>query len=495
MKKFLLALLLLFCTSPLWSAEFFVGCSKADISPSQPCNLAGQMHARLAKSVKYPIMFNIVAMESREGNKTLDTAVVVGIDTVSVGIDYYAALRSMAQKAVPEINPDKIIFCATHTHSAPSARTEGYPLPPEAMKPNDFIKFASDKFGLALKEAWSKRERARYSYGLGDAVIAYNRRAIYADGHGVMYGNTNQPDFRAIEGVEDHDINCIFFWNMKDKPLGMLVNVSCPSQEEESNHEVSSDYWGVVRNLLAKKFGKDTVIVGLCGAAGDLSPHIRYRNALEARMYQLRNLSRIEEIGRKISRTVNEVYDTVEKDKIDNPVLLNERLSLALPARKVTKEEYENCKAEYEKRKSNPHDGWGNWNRKIIYRYERLAKDPNPTANAAVNVIRIGDCVICTNQYELYLDFGIMIKARSQAVMTMIVQLCNVSENKPVPNSSADEIGYKKQCCGGSYLPSARAKAAGGYGAVIQSNVIGPEGGQVLVEETLKTANKMFEKK
>ncbi len=28
-----------------------------------------------------------------------------------------------------------------------------------------------------------------------------------------MYGNTNDPNFRAIEGVEDHDVSSMFFWD------------------------------------------------------------------------------------------------------------------------------------------------------------------------------------------------------------------------------------------------------------------------------------------
>lgn len=36
------------------------------------------------------------------------------------------------------------------------------------------------------------------------------------------------------------------------------------------------------------------------------------------------------------------------------------------------------------------------------------------------------------------------------------------------------------------------ARVVARYGAVIQSNVVGPEGGQVLVEETVKMINAMW---
>jgi hypothetical protein len=38
------------------------------------------------------------------------------------------------------------------------------------------------------------------------AVVAYNRRAVYANGHAEMYGKTDRPDFRGLEGREDNDV-------------------------------------------------------------------------------------------------------------------------------------------------------------------------------------------------------------------------------------------------------------------------------------------------
>ena len=79
------------------------------------------------------------------------------------------------------------------------------------------------------------------------------------------------------------------------------------------------------------------------------------------------------------------------------------------------------------------------------------------------HVIRLGDTAIATNPFELYLDYGTRIKARSPAVLTLLVQLC---------------CGH----CG--YLPTEKAVKGGGYSA--DKFVIGPKGGQVLVDETVK---------
>jgi hypothetical protein len=65
----------------------------------------------------------------------------------------------------------------------------------------------------------------------------------------------------------------------------------------------------------------------------------------------------------------------------------------------------------------------------------------------------------------MYGDYGTRIQARSPAVVTCVVQLAG----RGTP----------------SYLPTTRAVEGGGYSAVIQSNWVGPEGGRILVDESL----------
>jgi hypothetical protein len=41
-------------------------------------------------------------------------------------------------------------------------------------------------------------------------------------------------------------------------------------------------------------------------------------------------------------------------------------------------------------------------------------------------------------------------------------------------------------------LPTARAQAAGSYSAIPQSNLIGPEGGQMLVDRTVEIIDELW---
>src|SRR5690606_12487574 len=98
-------------------------------------------------------------------------------------------------------------------------------------------------------------------------------------------------------------------------------------------------------------------------------------------------------------------------------------------------------------------------------------ENPGAMYETEIHVLRLGDAAICTNQFELFTDFGIRIQARSKALQTFVIQLAGP----------------------GTYLPTAKAVAGGGYSAVCQSNIVGAEGGQVLVDRTVEIINSFWE--
>jgi len=38
-----------------------------------------------------------------------------------------------------------------------------------------------------------------------------------------MYGNTNLPEFLNLEGMEDHDVNILFFWDKSGKLIATTM--------------------------------------------------------------------------------------------------------------------------------------------------------------------------------------------------------------------------------------------------------------------------------
>jgi hypothetical protein len=244
----------------------------------------------------------------------------------------------------------------------------------------------------------------------------------------------------------------------------MTIEVPCPAQKVENRSTVNADYWHPVREKLKQRFGPDLCGLGWIGAAGDQSPRPIYRDAAEERIIKLRNLSGFETIARSIVLALEAAYDTIKEDLNANVKLIHKVETLTLLMRLVTEEEYVFSKEESDKAAAqivadsttaNQVLARMTWNRAVIDRFEKQTIDPNPKKETEIHVLRIWDVAICTNGFELFIDYGIRIQARSNALHIYVIQL----------------VGP------GSYLPTEKAVKGGSYSSVIQSNLVGPEGG------------------
>ena len=88
------------------------------------------------------------------------------------------------------------------------------------------------------------------------------------------------------------------------------------------------------------------------------------------------------------------------------------------------------------------------------------------------HVIRLGNIAMATNPFELFLDYGNRIKARSYAQQTFVMQLT---------------------CGRGGYLPTEKAEKGGHYSAYVASGMVGHEGGDMMTRLLITRINQMFE--
>ncbi|NUQ66455.1 MAG: hypothetical protein HUU20_28675, partial [Pirellulales bacterium] len=313
------------------------------------------------------------------------------------------------------------------------------------------------------------RKPGAVGWGLGHAVVGHNRRAVYADGSAKMYGATDAPTFRNIEGYEDHSIETLFFWDAEKKLVAAAINLACTAQEVEGKSTVDADFVHPVRVALRKRHGEELAVLAWIGAAGDQSPHLMFRKAAEERMRELRKLTRLEEIARRILIGVDEAFKGAGQDIRTDVALVHKVEVLKLPVRKVTEKELAEAKAQVEALSKDPkQQRIMLWHQAVVDRY--AAQDAHPTQDTEVHVLRLGDVAICTNPFELFLDFGVQMKSRSKAIQTFVIQL----------------VG------GAGYVATPKAVLGGGYSAIIQSNEVGPEGGQVLADRTVELINGLW---
>jgi len=380
----------------LCSAELQVGTASVDITPNKAAALWGQFGLRLSTKPDTPLTANVVALQSGDARTTF-----VSLDLLQLPEVFVKAVRDAVAKKDASINVQNIVLTATHTHTAPVLQpgTPGIPVNDQTMTVEETITYLADKISDGIVAAWKNFAPGKMSYGLDRNSIGFGRRAVYANGSARMYGNTNQPDFVNLEGMDDDDVGSIFFYDRQDDLKAIIVNVACPSQVVESQSSINADYWLPVRDNLKARYGEGIVVLGWGAAAGDMSPRPLLHKAANARMRALRGINEMQELARRIDLSVSQTFDAVQKEKSADPVLKH-----------------------------------------------------------------------VANPFELYCEYGIRIKARSKATQTFILQTS----------------GF------GSYLPTARAQAGGSYSAIPQSNIIGPEGGQMLVDKTVEIIDELW---
>lgn len=466
------------------ASDLYIGTSSADITPVMPIAITGQFHLRIAEVANTSLTANVLVLETRENSLSSEIAVLVSCDVLYIPVDLIALVRNEVQKRLPSIDVEKIILNATHTHTAPVlAEKDEYLIPKEGVTQTiDYRDYFVNQISAAIVNAWENRTQGSVAWGFSFAAVGHNRRISYSDGTAGMASNTNLPEFQSLEGSEDHDVNTLFFWNKEGKLLSTVIGVSSPAQVVGAEVVIDADYWDPVRNGIKKRFGEDVVVLGWIGAAGNLMPQLYYRKAADDRMRELRKLSRKDEIARRIIFAVEEAYHLVKDERHSTLVFEHITEVLPLPERLVTERNYieANTFVSESKKKITEDPKAADrlfrmmkWQESTIERYHKQNNNSQHYYNMELHVIRLGDIAICTNEFELFSDFGIRIQARSKATQTFVVQLVG-------------SPGW------GAYLPTFEAMQGGAYSAVIHSTLIGPEGGQILVDRTVQVINSLW---
>jgi len=423
-------------TDAAGAGTLYGGWATIDITPDKPVALIGQLNKRISQKVRDPLTATALALETRGPDGQREQAILISCDLLYIRKSVQDRLRQMLKAQLPDFDAEKLLLNATHTHTGPGFADEDFGTLYDVskdegvMKASEYADFFLDRVAKAAVQAWQGRQPCGMSWGLGHAVVGMNRRAHYFDGSSVMYGSTNKPDFAGVEGSEDPGVEMLFFWDRNKSPVGIIVNIACTAQETEGLSEISADFWHDARLEVRKRLLRDIFILPQCAAAGDVSPHLLFRSRAEEIMRQRRGLTSRQDIARRIANAIEDTLPLARQDIQSTTVFRHAVVHVDLPSQEPPKTPFYTT---------------------------------DPIAPIEFHVIRLGDIAIATNPFELYLDYGVRIKARSPAVLTFLVQL---------------SCGH----CG--YLPTDKGVQGGGYSA--DKYVVGPKGGQVLVDETVR---------
>ncbi len=495
-----------------------IGWAEESLVPDKKVSLVGQFFERISQYVESPISVTACAVEACD-----DVAILMSVDIVSMQETMISEIRQRFAEICPEVDPMKLIPFATHSHTSIGVRVnnkargaasigsinlvleeffpEGKLYTPKTtadetvQTPEEGAAFLAEKAALAAKRAWENRQEAYYANEFGRAAVGMCRRVSYDDGSGQMWGDTNTANFVSLEGGNDSGVELLYTFDANKKLTGVWANIACPAQILEQRSFISADYWGRVKANLREKLGEDVFLLSICGAAGDQcprdlvrwvqpetpidDPNVNRPNPIPRKadpsMYDISGCNRV---GKRIANEILSVYEEITEYH-QEAIFKHETAVVNLPLRKATMEQYNDAvrQIEYYIDKNKHKDAFDFSDTAKMYVYAGTVKrfrDQQFTEIVPVeyHVIRLGDICLTTNPFELFLDYGNRIKARSYAQQTFIAQLC----------------------CGSlGYLPTEKAEKAGHYSAYISSGQVGHEGGDLLVRDTLERINRMFQ--
>ena len=480
----------------LQEGELYVGWSEVSITPPKPVKLRGQFYERISQYVQSEIVVSVLALETRDSQgESMEQLMIGACDLCDVSKELLAAVRERLAGKLQGFNLEKLFLSATHTHTGPVvgdglnvAGEHIYKYIPEKMWPptedaagimeaGEYREFLIERLCTAFMDAWENRKLGLVNWQLGHAVVGHNRRLVYDDGSAQMYGSSDTINFDCIEGPVDHGLELLYLWDETEKVTGVVVNVACPSQVVEGQYFISADYWDTVREELRKSLSADLFILPLCGAAGDQSPRDLIRRGRGEP--SMREVEGAVEMGKRIATAVVSKYEAAAEDKKGKLEFGHLVANIDLPVKTVTRQEYEEAKLKFStfinSKKPGERIQISEISRflhvpgGIIERFE--SQQHTAFYSPEIHVIRLGEIAIASNPFELFTDYGLRMKARSRAEQLFIIQLA---------------------CDSGKYLPTAKAARGGSYSAIVASGIVGPEGGRILVEQTVKMINNLF---
>ncbi len=511
--------------------RLLVGWGREEISIHEPVTMVGYGDFRMSYGVQDPLFATALALDDGE-----DAVIFVSLDLLNPNHGLTDAILAAMTELAPEIPGDKLLLNATHTHSSIGTYGDMTGIPEElgVVPPEEARRRIARQVVAAVRKAWQNRAPGGIAWGYGLAVSSFNRRMVYFDdlhqrsgdhwakpewrpyaGHAEIHGLTADDQFSHYETGADHYVNLLYTFDEADRLTGAIINLACTAQLSSSpQRKLTSDLWHDVRAKIAEKH-PGVFILSQCSGAGDLMPYGGHYLEAEKRRLKLKYGDRLADFARacdwpdttdanreflayrkamrldiaeRVAATFDETLAWAGNDIRHEAVIRNRLIPLELTPLAISDAELDQATAKLKKYEAAPLKTDGPLQERAAANY-RIANGKHAMQDfierardqragkkfpTAIRVVRIGDIAFAGNGFELFMDYMHRIQARSPFSQTFVVELSGVSGN-----------------FWGGYLPAARAIPDRGYSATVWQCPVGPEGGQELVEATLKNLKEL----
>lgn len=350
---------------------------------------------------------------------------------------------------------ENITISATHCHVAPAAQASF--LAGERPDPL-YMDFLINQVVESVTTANNSLSAATLSQGIAKtAGFESNRRFLRPDNTAVMAGaNLWSPDYPP-EGPVDPDIPFMAFEANDGRPLAFIVNYSC--------HNICytgalfhRNLFGRIGDVLRKEYPSLKAVLVIDGAAGNVGLDHSIRSS-KSKVANDHGEKLTWELAGKTVANIVSAYKKAKKVQVGNIVSLSKILELRDRGLEESTFCEDDCRGDTEKARAFA---------RRRYEPERDAIKERGETSCLVELqaIGFGDVAIITNPFELFVEFGLEIKAASPFRNTLVACLTNG---------------------GHGYVPTKEAFEHGGYEThrTVFTSRLSKDAGDIIVQESL----------
>jgi len=238
-----------------------IGFAQIDITPETGAALCGQPFPVVSTGVESPLLARAMCLDDG-----LAPVLLASADVLLLTNDLAASVRTQAARrtGVPD---DRIILCATHTHSGPSTA-------PVLGSTHDAASVERVESGLAaaLEEAWKQRRPGVLRIASGRLPgYAFNRRFVMSDGAVQTHPLKDDPHIVCPEGPDSEALVVLQAVGADGVPMGGVINFGCHGTVLGRRETmISSDFPGKACAQAASRWGAGTTVLFLQGACGNI---------------------------------------------------------------------------------------------------------------------------------------------------------------------------------------------------------------------------------
>ncbi|HEX3601125.1 MAG TPA: hypothetical protein VHU84_13330 [Lacipirellulaceae bacterium] len=429
------------------------GIAFVDITPPTPFRMSGYFYERLSTGTKDPLFARAIVFQQGK-----ELAALVFCDVVGVPAEIAAPARKKIAEATG-IPVEHIAVTGTHTHTGPlyfsSLHNEFHELAEAAhgKDPYDSAPYRSQlidniaKAVVAAKAALAPVElKSGYAH---EDRLAFNRRYYMKDGTVRFNPPINSPEIIRPAGPIDPQVGIILLTKPGAKEPESAIVSFAMHLDTTGGTLFSADYVHSLQQRLQKSFGDDFKVLFGTGTCGNI-------NHRDVTKEEQRNA---DSIGEMLGDTVATAIEQQKLSSDGEPTLAVRSVKVPAPLQVYSADQIAKATAKMPRIAAREVPFLEAVEACKITDIERIKKS-GYDGELEVQAFRLNhDTAIVTLPSEIFVEFGLAIKAASPFKTTLVVELAN------------DDLAY---------TPTKRAFAEGSY--EISNSRVQPGTGEKLVD-------------